>query len=121
MYRYSVIRVQYTTELLLSRNGAEVVEKHMDLRRLACCLIDIYAMTACLGRASRAYCIGLQHGNYEMNLATAFCFEARERVKSNIHKTVQRYQVNDDTYRHIGKRVFKFRNYFPEHPLKWNF
>lgn len=49
-YRYSVLRLQFATETLLSRYGPEVINKHIDLARLAECVIDIYAMTAILGK-----------------------------------------------------------------------
>lgn len=45
-----MLRLQYATEVLLVRHGAEVINSHVDLKRLADCMIDIYAMTASLGK-----------------------------------------------------------------------
>jgi hypothetical protein len=39
----------------------------MMLKRLADVAIDIYGMTAVLGRASRSYCIGLQNSAEEVS------------------------------------------------------
>ncbi|KAJ8937474.1 hypothetical protein NQ314_011863 [Rhamnusium bicolor] len=119
---YCVKRLQFATEMLFARCGPNIVNQHMDLRRLAECIIDIYVMSACVGRASRAYCIGLQHGDYEMLMATTFCIKAVERVKDNVHKIyVGEVNTNDVNYRTITKRVFKHKGYFPKHPLTRNF
>lgn len=44
-----MLRTQFATECLLARYGPEVVDKHMELNRLAECLIDMYVGTAVLG------------------------------------------------------------------------
>lgn len=138
--RYCVLRLQYGTETELARLGPEVVNDHMNLKRLAECAIDIYVMTACLGklivvrsisklllfiiigRASRSYCIGLQHADYEMILASTICVNAMERVKFKINKVCHGpYLNNNENYRKISKKIFKFGKYFPQHPLTRNF
>lgn len=50
----------------------------MQLRRLADIAIDLYAMTACLGRASRSVCLGLQHCDHEV---CAFVFKKQIFLK----------------------------------------
>jgi acyl-CoA dehydrogenase family protein 9 len=45
-----VHQFQYAVEMLLGRHGKEIAEKQIELRRLADIAIDIYAMTAVLGR-----------------------------------------------------------------------
>lgn len=120
--RYCVLRLQFATETLLARYGPEVVNKHADLRRLADVIIDIYAMTACLARSSRSYCIGLQHANYEMILTNAFVQSATERVKVNLSKIIEGpILTNDENYRTIASRLFELKQYYPVHPLTRNF
>ncbi|XP_018579425.1 acyl-CoA dehydrogenase family member 9, mitochondrial [Anoplophora glabripennis] len=119
---YCVKRLEFATEVLLARFGPDVVNQHIDLRRIAECIINIYVMTACLGRASRSYCIGLQYSNYEMLIASAFCSGAMERVKANVKKIVEGEHVtNDENYRAISKRLFQSKEYFLKHPLSRNF
>ncbi|RZC33426.1 acyl-CoA dehydrogenase family member 9, mitochondrial [Asbolus verrucosus] len=119
---YCVLRLQYATEIFLSRYGQDIIKQHMELRRLGECLMDIYAMTACIGRASRAYCIGLQHAEYEMVLATSFTLSAVERVRSRLLKIIDGpYQTNDENYRKISERLFRLKKYYPVHPLTRNF
>lgn len=55
-YRYCVLRLQFATETLLVRHGAEIVNDHMNLRRLADCIIDIYMMTASIGENYMRVC-----------------------------------------------------------------
>ncbi|XP_023018926.2 acyl-CoA dehydrogenase family member enigma [Leptinotarsa decemlineata] len=119
---YCVKRLEFAVEVLLARHGPEIVNQHMELRRLAEVIIDIYGMTACLGRASRSYCIGLQHGDYEMMIANTFCNYAVARVKENVKLIyLGTYHTNDENYRVLSKRAFKFKEYFPKHPLSRNF
>ena len=63
-----VLQFQFSVEHVLGRHGKEVGDKQMDLRRLADIAIDIYAMTAVLGRSSRSYCIGLRNADHEVQL-----------------------------------------------------
>jgi acyl-CoA dehydrogenase family protein 9 len=119
---YCVLRLQHATETLLSRYGQEVINKHADLTRLAECIMDIYAMTACISRASRSYCIGLQSAEYEMTLASAIAMSATERVKANLLKVIEGpYMTNDENYRVITQRLFDFKKYYPTHPMTRNF
>nr|CAH7718209.1 unnamed protein product [Callosobruchus chinensis] len=46
---YCVKRLEFGAEIMLARYGPEVVNYHIDLRRLAECIIDTYILVACLG------------------------------------------------------------------------
>lgn len=119
---YCVLRLQYATEVLLARHGQEVPNQHMELKRLADCLVDIYVMTACLGRASRSYCIGLRNAHYEMMLAGTYCVIAMQDIKHKINQICGApFVTNDENYRTIAKRVFKDGKYPFEHPLTRNY
>lgn len=61
------MRLQYGVETVLLHHGKAVIDQQMMLKRLADVAIDIYAMTAVLGRASRSYCIGLQNSAEEVS------------------------------------------------------
>lgn len=65
---YTVLRLQFATELCLERYGAKIVDEQINLKRLANVAIEIYAMTCVLSRASRAYCIGLRNAQTEVIL-----------------------------------------------------
>lgn len=62
----TVLRFQMATEAALTRHGKKITEKQMELRRMADIVIDLYAMTAVLGRASRSYSIGLPNCDHEV-------------------------------------------------------
>lgn len=122
LLEYCVLRLQYGVEVALSQHGKDIVDRQMVLKRIADVAIDIYAMTAVLGRASRSYCIGLQDSNEEVTLAITICCEAHARVKKNILELEQMSVTTmDDNYMKIAKQVFKSRGYFPQHPLTRNF
>ncbi|KAF5281417.1 hypothetical protein FQR65_LT14713 [Abscondita terminalis] len=119
---YSVLRLQYATEVFLARHGPEVINQHMELKKLAECVIDIYMMVAVLARASRSYCIGLENANYEMVLANTFCTQAKFRVRERINDIiVGPFPSGHESYKTIAKRVFKYKQYFPVHPLSRNY
>lgn len=81
------------------------------------CIIGFF-----LGRASRSYCIGLRHAEYEMLLANLFCAKAADRVRNKVRHIVDGSLANgDETARTIASEVFKWGKYFPEHPLSRNF
>uniref|UniRef100_A0A8W7PIH6 Acyl-CoA dehydrogenase family member 9 n=1 Tax=Anopheles coluzzii TaxID=1518534 RepID=A0A8W7PIH6_ANOCL len=77
----SVVRLRLATECVLSRHGVEVIERHLELGRLATIATQLYAMVACASRASRSYCIGLRHAAQDVHLANMFCREGSERVR----------------------------------------
>ncbi|KAL1491807.1 hypothetical protein ABEB36_012349 [Hypothenemus hampei] len=110
---YCVKRLQFATEILLTRHGIECLNKHGDLRSLANILIDCYAMTAVLARASRSYCIGLQFADFEIVLASVFCNRAVDRVKENVNNIYYtEHKANDRNYLALGKRLVESKGYF---------
>ncbi|XP_047102374.1 complex I assembly factor ACAD9, mitochondrial-like [Schistocerca piceifrons] len=122
MLEYCVLRLPYAVEVVLSRHGQKIVDHQMELRRIADIVIDIFAMTAVLGRASRSYCIGLQHAESEVLIAGTFCKDALLRVKSAV-KEIELGPVatNDSNYSKVAEKIFENKGYFPVHPLTRNF
>ncbi|PSN49598.1 Acyl-CoA dehydrogenase family member 9 [Blattella germanica] len=119
---YCILRLQYGVEVALQRHGKLIVDKQLTLKRLADSVIDIYAMTAVLGRASRSHCIGLQDSPEEMLIAATFCQEAHGRVKKNILEIEQATLNNtDESYKKLAEQICKRHGYFPVHPLTRNY
>ncbi|XP_046740530.1 complex I assembly factor ACAD9, mitochondrial [Diprion similis] len=111
-----------STEKMLITHGTKVSDAHMELHRLANMAIDVYMMTAALGRASRSYCIGLALSDKEIVMVHSICWNAHRRVKKNNEEINLGDEGNcDDLYRIIAKKMFAQHGYFPEHPLKKNF
>ncbi|XP_054739924.1 complex I assembly factor ACAD9, mitochondrial [Anastrepha obliqua] len=119
---HSVARLQMCTELLLTRYGATVVEKHHDMQRVADITATIYAMFASIARASRSYCIGLQLADYELVLASAVCTHGRDKVHTLCTEIFNgQYANNDSNLQRVAKQVIKSKGYFPVHPLTYNY
>ncbi|XP_053678637.1 complex I assembly factor ACAD9, mitochondrial [Anopheles nili] len=118
----SIVRLKLAAECVLSRHSAQVVERHVELARLANIATMIYAMTAGASRASRSYCIGLRHAAHEVHLANMYCREASEKVRLLAIELEQGpYITNDDDYNAIARSLFREKRYFFEHPITRNF
>uniref|UniRef100_A0A182QME8 Acyl-CoA dehydrogenase family member 9, mitochondrial n=1 Tax=Anopheles farauti TaxID=69004 RepID=A0A182QME8_9DIPT len=119
---FSVVRLKLAVECVLSRHGIEVVERHVELGRLAQVATLIYAMTASASRASRAYCIGLRHAAQDVHLANMFCRESSETVRLlALELEKGPYLTSDDDCNVVARNLFREKGYFFEHPLTRNF
>ncbi|XP_053696538.1 complex I assembly factor ACAD9, mitochondrial [Sabethes cyaneus] len=118
----SIARLKLATECTLSRHGLEVINRHIELVRLADMAVLIYAMIAASSRASRSYCIGLAHGDQEIHLANTFCFETSETVR-RLAKDLEvgQFITNDANYDGLARYLFRQKQYYFEHPLNKNF
>uniref|UniRef100_A0A4W3IW16 Acyl-CoA dehydrogenase family, member 9 n=1 Tax=Callorhinchus milii TaxID=7868 RepID=A0A4W3IW16_CALMI len=95
-----------TVENLLYRFGKTVVDEQLALKRVADVIINIYAMTAVISRASRSISIGLRT---EANGGSSFSFmlDAAENT--------------DDAIKKIAQQVLENRAYICSHPLERTF
>lgn len=75
-----------------------------------------------LGRASRSYCIGLEHSEMEITIAHSFCIDAHKRVKENINNICGGpYRTNDENHFKIANYAFNKNMYFPVHATSRNY
>ncbi|XP_005097371.1 complex I assembly factor ACAD9, mitochondrial [Aplysia californica] len=119
----SIVKFSGAVEEVLTQFGNKVVDEQMKLKRLADISIDLYALTACIGRASRSLCIGLRNADQEVLLTRSFCYEAEQRINQNLYELMPSKQANraiDDTNRQIAESIFKHGGYAAEHPLARN-
>uniref|UniRef100_A0A665WH10 Complex I assembly factor ACAD9, mitochondrial n=1 Tax=Echeneis naucrates TaxID=173247 RepID=A0A665WH10_ECHNA len=108
-----------TVESLLYRFGKTIVDEQLILKRVADLVINLYAMTAVLSRASRSISIGLRNHDYEVLLANTFCAEAF--FKNNYKMTqLQKHspENNDANMKKIAKALLENRAYICSHPLE---
>uniref|UniRef100_A0A182W5I5 Acyl-CoA dehydrogenase family member 9, mitochondrial n=1 Tax=Anopheles minimus TaxID=112268 RepID=A0A182W5I5_9DIPT len=118
----SVVRLKLATECILSRHGVDVIDRHIELARLANVATLIYAMTASASRASRAYCIGLRHAAQDVHLANMFCRENSEKIRLlALELEKGPYITSDDDYSAIARNLFREKRYYFEHPITKNF
>ncbi|CAH2217532.1 jg25618, partial [Pararge aegeria aegeria] len=88
-----------------------------ELSRLAEAATEILVMTAVLGRASRAYCIGLRNGETEMKLAAVFVESTKDRVKKLLLEVNDGEYLNLDFFRlQFGKKVLEANDFVVEKP-----
>ncbi|XP_061583870.1 complex I assembly factor ACAD9, mitochondrial [Cololabis saira] len=108
-----------TVESLLYRYGKTIVDEQLILKRVADVLINLYAMTAVLSRASRSISIGLRNHDNEVLLANTFCNDAF--FKNNYWMVqLQKHspENNDANIKKIATAVFENRTYICSHPLE---
>ncbi|XP_069034414.1 complex I assembly factor ACAD9, mitochondrial isoform X1 [Embiotoca jacksoni] len=108
-----------TVESLLYRYGKTVVDEQLTLKRVADVLINLYAMTAVLSRASRSISIGLRNHDHEVLLANTFCNDAF--YKNNYWMVqLQKHspENNDANIKRIAREVLENRAYICSHPLE---
>ncbi|XP_052900918.1 complex I assembly factor ACAD9, mitochondrial [Anopheles moucheti] len=118
----SIVRLKLATECVLSRHGAQVVERHVELSRLANVATLLYAMIASASRASRSYCIGLRHAAQDVHLANMFCREHSEKIRLlALELEKGPYITSDDDYNVIARNLFREKRYYFEHPITKNF
>lgn len=119
---HSVVRLQLATETLLSRYGVQIMDKQVDIKRLTECAVLTFAMFASVARASRSYCIGLEHADYEMLMASTFSYDGMRTVRQLVVDMQEGpYMTNDLNHQKISKQLFKSKGYFAVHPLVRNF
>lgn len=82
-----------TVENLLLKHNKNIVDRQWELNRLADAVIDIYAMTVILSRATKSINQKLESAEHETRMTNAFCVLASDRVRVNLKriKTFQEY------------------------------
>ncbi|XP_040263426.1 complex I assembly factor ACAD9, mitochondrial [Bufo bufo] len=111
-----------TVESLLYRFGKTIVDEQLALKRVADILINLYAMTAVISRASRSISIGLRNHDHEVLLANMFCSEAYFKncyMMAQLGKYCPENQ--DESIKKIAKHVLENRAYTCSHPLDRTF
>ncbi|XP_015671908.1 acyl-CoA dehydrogenase family member 9, mitochondrial [Protobothrops mucrosquamatus] len=109
-------------ESLLIRFGKTIVDEQMVLKKVANIVINLYAMTAVISRASRSICIGLNNHDHEVLLANIFCTEACFENNYTIVSLQKDSPENlDDSIKKVANQVLEKRSYICSHPLNRTF
>ncbi|XP_062977321.1 complex I assembly factor ACAD9, mitochondrial isoform X1 [Elgaria multicarinata webbii] len=111
-----------TVEGLLRRFGKTIVDEQMVLKRVADMLINLYAMTATISRASRSISIGLRNHDHEVLLTNIFCTQANFQNNYAMAELGKNAPENmDDSIKKVAKQVLEKRAYICSHPLERTF
>ncbi|NXC66966.1 ACAD9 dehydrogenase, partial [Anhinga anhinga] len=107
-----------TVRGLLSRFGKTIVDEQLVLKRVADVVINLYAMTAAISRASRSISIGLRNHDHEVLLTNIFCTEAYFKNNYTMAQLEKYADENlDDCIKKAAKQVLEKRAYICSHPL----
>ncbi|NXJ23863.1 ACAD9 dehydrogenase, partial [Dicrurus megarhynchus] len=111
-----------TVRGLLSRFGKTIVEEQLVLKRVADVVINLYAMTAAISRASRSIGIGLRNHDHEVLLTNIFCTEAYFKNNYAMAQLEKYADENlDDSIKKAAKQILEKRAYICSHPLDRTF
>uniref|UniRef100_A0A8C3UH39 Complex I assembly factor ACAD9, mitochondrial n=1 Tax=Catharus ustulatus TaxID=91951 RepID=A0A8C3UH39_CATUS len=111
-----------TVRGLLSRFGKTIVEEQLVLKRVADVVINLYAMTAAISRASRSISIGLRNHDHEVLLTNIFCTEAYFKNNYAMAQLEKYADENlDDSIKKAAKQILEKRAYICSHPLDKTF
>ncbi|XP_065605720.1 complex I assembly factor ACAD9, mitochondrial [Cyrtonyx montezumae] len=111
-----------TVRGLLSRFGKTIVDEQLVLKRVADIVINLYAMTAAISRASRSISIGLRNHDHEVLLTNIFCREAYFKNNYAIAQLQKHADENlDDFIKKAANQVLEKRTYICSHPLDRTF
>ncbi|CAL4070634.1 unnamed protein product, partial [Meganyctiphanes norvegica] len=117
---YCIKRFQYGVESVLGRHAKKVVDpaNQLEIARLADCAIDLFGMTAVLGRASRSKSIGIRNSEHEIHLAMTFTQQASMRIKKRVSDLENGpFVCGDKALNQIADELFEHGGYVAEHPL----
>ncbi|OXB71502.1 UNVERIFIED_CONTAM: hypothetical protein H355_004923 [Colinus virginianus] len=111
-----------TVRGLLSRFGKTIVDEQLVLKRVADIVINLYAMTAAISRASRSISIGLRNHDHEVLLTNIFCREAYFKNNYAMAQLQKHADENlDDFIKKAANQVLEKRTYICSHPLDRTF
>ncbi|XP_026532888.1 acyl-CoA dehydrogenase family member 9, mitochondrial [Notechis scutatus] len=111
-----------TVENLLVRFGKTIVDEQMILKKVANIVINLYAMTAVISRATRSMCIGLNNHDHEVLLANIFCTEACfENNYTMVSLQKDSPENLDEDIKKVANQVLEKRSYICSHPLDRTF
>merc|ERR1719394_1969621 len=99
---------------LLVKHQKKIMSRQFELKRVADCMIDLYAASACISRASTSK----NKNNWEMEieLAKTFVHEAVTRTKNNI-ADVKSAESHYEHMAKIGQKIAQAEGPVHSHPI----
>uniref|UniRef100_F7DTM9 Complex I assembly factor ACAD9, mitochondrial n=1 Tax=Ornithorhynchus anatinus TaxID=9258 RepID=F7DTM9_ORNAN len=96
-----------------------IIEEQMFMKRLADIIINLYAMTAVLSRASRSIRIGLRNHDHEILITNIFCTEAYFQNLYLLAQLAKSSPENlDEQIKKVAQEVLEKRAFICSHPLE---
>ncbi|KAJ8675037.1 hypothetical protein QAD02_010823 [Eretmocerus hayati] len=107
---------------VIIRHGAEVSDHQLDLHRLSDMVTSIYVYLACMGRASRSYCIGNRDSEHEIRACLAMAYRLYQKMKQiNEQIDHSEYANGDLNLKELSTLHFDRKYYYFAHPLQRNY
>ncbi|KAK6641330.1 hypothetical protein RUM44_013039 [Polyplax serrata] len=97
-------------------HGIEATNVGFHTIKLSEMAINIYALTACLSRASNSYCHNMTNSINEINIANVFARHVKVQI-DHLYDEITKFTDCPENYRYIGACTFEEKQYPVEHPL----
>uniref|UniRef100_A0A669P5F0 Acyl-CoA dehydrogenase family member 9 n=1 Tax=Phasianus colchicus TaxID=9054 RepID=A0A669P5F0_PHACC len=98
------------------------LDEQLALKRVSDIVINLYAMTAAISRASRSISIGLRNHDHDVLLTNIFCSEAYFKNNYALAQLQKYADENlDDYIKKAAKQILEKRAYLCSHPLDRTF
>merc|ERR1711937_995794 len=101
---------------LLVKHQKKIMSRQFELKRVADCMIDLYAAYACISRASTAKAQNKNNWEMEIELAKTFVHEAVTRTKNNI-ADVKSAESHYERMAKIGQKIAEAEGPVHSHPI----
>jgi len=101
---------------LLVKHQKKIMSRQFELKRVADCMIDLYAASACISRASTAKAQNKNNWEMEIELAKTFVHEAVTRTKNNI-ADVKSAESHYERMAKIGQKIAEAEGPVHSHPI----
>lgn len=105
------------TSNYLAKYGKGIIERQMELERVANIVIDLSVLAACLSRASSAVKSGSPTAAHEVELVNVWAGDAATRLQNNLEGMTGEKAEVDAGKKAIAGKVFEELGYVPGHPL----
>lgn len=106
-------------EHLLRKHGKDIMNEQIQLKRIADCAIDLFAMTATISRATTSINESISSAEHEEKLVKLFCAIASDRIETNL-SDIKKSKEQDEMLAQVADDVFKELKYIPSHPTGVN-
>lgn len=117
-----ILKFEYGVWKALSRDGTLIVNDQFQLNRIAEGAMLIYAMIACISRASRSYSIGSKNADEELVIVEAFVKDQNDKFEEIVDALIGGDTcVTDGFHKKIAAKTIKSKGFYAEEPLKLNY
>lgn len=110
----------HAVQALTIKHGKKVLERQLDVAKVADIIIDLTAATAAVSRAATSLKAGAATAEHEVALANLFAEDAKHRLAANIRGMSGGHKRLNELKNSVAKQLLDAGAYTPTHPTGIN-